>query len=120
MVATNLIAEGRLWEGVQLLCLTGKVVDACTYLRSSGNWGPALWLAKCRLNKQEYANIVSKYCDHCLSQGRVKEAALMYLSVSDWAACVETLHTGQYRLLAAQLLDICPGLGDGDRMSVLK
>ena len=35
MVATKLIAEGQLWEGVQLLCLIGKVADACTYLKAS-------------------------------------------------------------------------------------
>jgi len=119
MVATNLIAEGRLWEGVQLLCLTGKVGDACTYLRSSGHWGPALWLAKCRLGKKEYTDIVSKYCDHCVTQGRIQEAALMYLSVEDWLGCVETLHIGLYCILAAQLLDICPDLGKEDRVVVL-
>jgi hypothetical protein len=28
LVATNLIAEGKLWQGVQLLCLINKVQDS--------------------------------------------------------------------------------------------
>ena len=36
MVATSLLSEGKLWEGVQLLVLTGKVVDACSYLALLG------------------------------------------------------------------------------------
>ena len=47
MVATSLLSEGKLWEGVQLLVLTGKVVDACSYLRSAGTrpcgWESAGW-----------------------------------------------------------------------------
>jgi hypothetical protein len=65
MVATNLLSEGRLWEGVQLLALTGQVAcklcasvcrsppndlrqvgDAVSYLRSAGHWPQALWLAR--------------------------------------------------------------------------
>ena len=41
LVATKLIAEGKLWEGVQLLCLVGKVWDACTYLRYAVHVGEA-------------------------------------------------------------------------------
>ena len=44
MVATKLIAEGQLWEGVQLLCLVDKVWDACTYLRASKHWEDSIWL----------------------------------------------------------------------------
>ena len=54
LVATNLIAEGKLWEGVQLLCLIGKVTEACQYLQSSGEWDASVWLAKCRLNNARY------------------------------------------------------------------
>ena len=55
LVATNLIAEGRLWEGVQLLCLVGRAADACKYLQSCGRWDESLWLAKCRLEGDELA-----------------------------------------------------------------
>ena len=50
LVATNLISEGKLWEGIQLLCLIGKYVDACQYLQSSGEWDASVWLSKCRLS----------------------------------------------------------------------
>ncbi|KAH7978845.1 hypothetical protein HPB49_006973 [Dermacentor silvarum] len=36
LVATNLIANGRTWDGVQLLCLIGKGLDACRYLQAAG------------------------------------------------------------------------------------
>ena len=49
LVATNMIAEGRIWDGVQLLCLIDKVHDACKYLQSDNQWDSSLWLAKCRL-----------------------------------------------------------------------
>ena len=50
LVATNMIAEGRVWDGVQLLCLIDKVLDACKYLQSDNQWDASLWLAKCRLS----------------------------------------------------------------------
>ena len=46
LVATNLIASGRLAEGVQLLCLIDKGLDACRYLQTYGAWDQAVWLAK--------------------------------------------------------------------------
>ena len=46
LVATNLIANGRLAEGVQLLCLIDKGLDACRYLQTYGAWDQAVWLAK--------------------------------------------------------------------------
>lgn len=53
LVATNLIAEGKLWEGVQLLCMIDKVPDACKYLQSCGQWDASLWLARCRDGETE-------------------------------------------------------------------
>ena len=46
LVATNLIASGKLNEGVQLLCLIDKGLDACRYLQTYGAWDQAAWLAK--------------------------------------------------------------------------
>ena len=60
-VATNMIAEGKLWEGVELLCLSDKVFDACIYLQSCQNWDSSLWLAKCRLgNSAQHRDSLSK------------------------------------------------------------
>ena len=33
-------------EGVQLLCMIDKGMDACRYLQTYGNWDHAAWLAK--------------------------------------------------------------------------
>lgn len=46
LIATNLIAHGKVDEGVQLLCLIGKSLDACRYLQSYDRWTDAAWLAK--------------------------------------------------------------------------
>jgi len=104
MVATKLIAEGQLWEGVQLLCLVGKVWDACTYLRASKHWEESMWLGKCRLKDEEYKEISKKYSDYLVSQDRIQEAALLHASVDNLDACLEVLHLGQYRSLAVRLL----------------
>ena len=71
MVATSLLSEGKLWEGVQLLVLTGKVGDACSYLRSAGHWDQALWLGKCRMeDTAEWVGLASRYSDHLVLQGK--------------------------------------------------
>lgn len=36
-------------EGVQLLCLIDKGLDACRYLQTYGEWNQAAWLAKVRI-----------------------------------------------------------------------
>lgn len=50
LIATNMIANGNIDEGVQLLCLIGKSVDACRYLQSYDRWTDAAWLAKVIFN----------------------------------------------------------------------
>lgn len=49
LVSTNLIANGKIYEGAQLLSLIGKAQDACRYLQSGGKWEDAVWLAKVAL-----------------------------------------------------------------------
>ena len=46
LVATNLIANGKLSEGVQLLTLIDKGLDASRYLQTYGEWNEAAFLAK--------------------------------------------------------------------------
>ena len=69
MVATSLLSEGKLWEGVQLLVLTGKVGDACSYLRSAGHWDQALWLGKCRMDQEEWLGLAGRWADHLVQAG---------------------------------------------------
>ncbi len=115
LVATNLIAEGKLWEGVQLLCLIDKVYDACKYLQSHGQWDASLWLAKCRLayqtvaadgdsSNKEFREIVSKYAESCLSRELKKRAVLVYLSLGDVVGCIDALVSAKMISLAAQFM----------------
>merc|ERR1712013_456468 len=103
MVATNLLSEGRLWEGVQLLALTGQVSEAVSYLRSAGHWSIALWLARLRLSEEDFNALTSKYCDFLTNQGRVKEACKTHLLSGRNQAAIETLHLAQERGLAVRL-----------------
>lgn len=50
LVATNLIASSRLFEGAQLLCMIDKAMDACRYLETYAEWNAAVWLAKVNFN----------------------------------------------------------------------
>ena len=69
LVATNLIANGNVWEGVQLLCLIGKGLDACRYLISYGLWEAAVWLAKSVLPLSEMHEVMRKWSDHLWASG---------------------------------------------------
>lgn len=46
LVATSLIANGHILEGVELLNVIGKNGDACRYLQSADKWLDSIWLAK--------------------------------------------------------------------------
>ena len=101
LVATNLIAEGKLWEGVQLLCLIDKVPDACSYLQSCGQWDASLWLAKVRLSDADYAKVASKYAEHALARDLKKRAVTVLLSVGDFVSVLDTLLKAKMVPLAA-------------------
>lgn len=49
LVAMNLIASGRLMEGVELLCTIGNGLDACRYLQTHGKWKLAARCVACAL-----------------------------------------------------------------------
>ena len=51
-------------DGVVLLCMIGLVVDACRYLQDNNEWEKAAWLAKTRLNQDEYLDVIKRWCDH--------------------------------------------------------
>ena len=106
-----MIAEGKLWEGVELLCLTDKVYDACKYLQSDQHWDSSLWLAKCRLGTSsnqhlELAKVLSKYCDHCLSTSQAKRAILVKLGDKDYVSVLDFLMSAKMIPLAAMFLQI--------------
>lgn len=82
LVATNLIANGSIWEGVQLLCLIGKGLDACRYLASYFRWGAAAWLARAVLAPSDASEVMRKWADHLSSLGhKVITFLFFYLSI---------------------------------------
>ncbi|VDQ12255.1 unnamed protein product [Trichobilharzia regenti] len=60
LVATNLLSNGRINEGIGLLCLIGLQIDACRYLESFDQWDRAIWLAKVMYFR--FAKILINFC----------------------------------------------------------
>lgn len=104
LVATNLIAAGNIWEGVELLCLIGKAGDACRYLQSYGHWRPSVWLAKCALPVSETVDILKRWAHHLITSGCKDQGVCVLLSVGSVAAAVEQLVQQHYHQRAALLL----------------
>uniref|UniRef100_A0A7N4NL35 WD repeat-containing protein 11 n=1 Tax=Sarcophilus harrisii TaxID=9305 RepID=A0A7N4NL35_SARHA len=109
LVATNMIANGKLAEGVQLLCLIDKAADACRYLQTYGEWNRAAWLAKVRLNSEECADVLKRWVDHlCSPQVNQKsKAILVLLSLGCFTRVVEMLHSMRYFDRAALFVEAC-------------
>ncbi|KAK7571105.1 hypothetical protein V9T40_014709 [Parthenolecanium corni] len=107
LVATNFIANGRIWEGVQLLCLIGKGADACRYLVSYGLWEDALWLAKATLPFEETLDIIKKCAIHFKNQGDWMTGSLLYASLFLWESAIELLLQNNQYEKAALLLSSC-------------
>lgn len=109
LVATNMIANGKLAEGVQLLCLIDKAADACRYLQTYGEWNRAAWLAKVRLNSEECADVLKRWVDHlCSPQVNQKsKAILVLLSLGCFTKVAEMLHSMRYFDRAALFVEAC-------------
>ncbi|KAF2975066.1 hypothetical protein EK904_004121 [Melospiza melodia maxima] len=109
LVATNMIANGKLAEGVQLLCLIDKAADACRYLQTYGEWNRAAWLAKVRLSSEECADVLCRWVDHlCSPQVNQKsKAILVLLSLGCFTKVAEMLHSMRYFDRAALFVEAC-------------
>eukprot|EP00051_Salpingoeca_urceolata_P002385 m.49699 g.49699 ORF g.49699 m.49699 type:complete len:1133 (-) comp12095_c0_seq1:65-3463(-) len=93
LVAMNLIASGKLMEGVELLCLIGNGLDACRYLQTYGQWGLAARLAKSRLQPREAAEVLQRWVEHLAqpSVGKQREAAMVLVSFSQFKKALQML-----------------------------
>uniref|UniRef100_A0A146LNG3 WD repeat-containing protein 11 n=1 Tax=Lygus hesperus TaxID=30085 RepID=A0A146LNG3_LYGHE len=107
LVATNLIANGKVWEGVQLLCLIGKGLDGCRYLMSYGMWESAIWLAKAILPQNEAQEVMKKFAEHLINTGCMVEALLVYISQYQFEKALEILHSNHSTYTAVLLLMAC-------------
>ncbi|XP_051506829.1 WD repeat-containing protein 11 isoform X2 [Myxocyprinus asiaticus] len=109
LVATNMIANGKLAEGVQLLCLIDKAADACRYLQTYGEWNRAAWLAKVRLNPADSSDVLKRWAEHlCSPQVNQKsKAILVLLSLGCFQKVGEMLHSMRYFDRAALFIEAC-------------
>ncbi|KAK3585480.1 hypothetical protein CHS0354_003328 [Potamilus streckersoni] len=107
LVATNLIANGKLIEGVQLLCMIDKGLDACRYLQTYGSWDKAVWLAKSALEITESSEVMKKWVDHlCSTSVNQKSlAVLVMLSLGKFMKVVEMLYGMRQFTKAACLIE---------------
>uniref|UniRef100_A0A8D0HKC0 WD repeat-containing protein 11 n=1 Tax=Sphenodon punctatus TaxID=8508 RepID=A0A8D0HKC0_SPHPU len=113
LVATNMIANGKLAEGVQLLCLIDKAADACRYLQTYSEWNRAAWLAKVRLNAEECADVLKRWVDHLCSPqiNQKSKAILVLLSLGCFTRVAEMLHSMRYFDRAALFVEACLNYG---------
>lgn len=101
LVATSLIANGSVDEGVQLLSLIGKSLDACRYLQSHDRWIEAAQLAKLTLNYDDAGHIYKKWTDHLVTWGQYQEAIEIELTLGEYDVALALLHKANLFELAA-------------------
>ncbi|XP_052100859.1 WD repeat-containing protein 11-like [Mytilus californianus] len=113
LVATNLIANGKLTEGVQLLCLINKGLDACRYLQTYSEWDLAVWLAKSTLNYSEFAEVMKRWVDHLCSPhvNQKSKAVLVQLSLGQFSKVLEMLYGMRQFNRAACFAEACTQFG---------
>ncbi|XP_033632855.1 WD repeat-containing protein 11-like isoform X3 [Asterias rubens] len=109
LVATSLIANGKLSEGVQLLCLINKGIDACRYLITYGEWSQAVWLAKATLPFPEYSEVLRRYVDFLCSPtyNQKTKAILVLLSLGQFQRVLELLMSMHYYDRAGMFAEAC-------------
>lgn len=113
LVATNLIASGKLAEGVQLLCLIDKGLDACRYLQTYGEWDRAAWLAKATLSYPDCAEVVRRWIEHLSSThtSQQSKAVLVLLSLGKFYKALDMLYSMRYFDRAAMFAEACQEYG---------
>uniref|UniRef100_A0A914VYZ2 Uncharacterized protein n=1 Tax=Plectus sambesii TaxID=2011161 RepID=A0A914VYZ2_9BILA len=107
LVATNLIAGGKISEGIQLLFLIGKGLDACRYLQSYGFWERSACLAKMALTPEECEEVLKKWAEHLSGPqvGQKTLALLVQIGLRQWDKVLELLVVLRQAGTAALLLE---------------
>ena len=113
LVATNLIANGQLSEGVQLLCLIDKGLDACRYLQTYERWYQAAWLAKVTLDYAECSEVMKRWADHLASPqvDQKDKAMLVLLSLGHFERVLELLYSQRHFDRAMLFVESCREFG---------
>jgi len=95
LVATNLIANSLLDEGVQLLCLVGKGLDACRYLQGYDRWIEAAALAKTLLPENECAVVMRRWAQFLINSKQKPKAIEILLTLGEFQTVLKLLHEVQ-------------------------
>ncbi|CAF3727570.1 unnamed protein product [Adineta steineri] len=118
LVATNLIANGKVDEGVQLLCTIDLCAEACRYLQDHNQWERSIWLAKLRLksNSTEYIDVMKRWSEYIrqYSQTSKLHSALVLISCGQFRRAIEILHNQGATELAIRLFICCKQFGIDD------
>jgi len=106
MVATNFVSEGKMWEGVQLLVLIGKVKDACSYLWSGGYHDQSLVVGRCLLEEKEWKELVMKYSEHQISSGNLDTGILSLIAADQHSQALKWLLSSKMVDVALKLMSL--------------
>ncbi|CAF4332847.1 unnamed protein product [Rotaria socialis] len=111
LVATNLIANGKVDEGVQLLCTIDLCAEACRYLQDHNQWERSIWLAKLRLkpNSNEYTDVIKRWSEYIRLHSPTSKmnSALILISCGQFRRAIEVLHNQGAIELAIRLFVSC-------------
>lgn len=118
LVATNLIANGKVDEGVQLLCTIDLCTEACRYLQDHNQWERSIWLAKLRLksNSNEYIEVIKRWSEQVRVNSPTSKmnAAMILISAGQFRRGIEILHQQGATELAIRLFICCKQFGIDD------
>ncbi|EGG25024.1 hypothetical protein DFA_03270 [Cavenderia fasciculata] len=70
LVADNLIVANKLDDGVQILCLIDKTLEACKYLQAANRWEEAAKLAKTSLGESECMVVLRAWAVHLVQRSQ--------------------------------------------------
>eukprot|EP01090_Pellita_catalonica_P002951 TRINITY_DN1257_c0_g3_i1.p1 TRINITY_DN1257_c0_g3~~TRINITY_DN1257_c0_g3_i1.p1 ORF type:complete len:436 (-),score=78.25 TRINITY_DN1257_c0_g3_i1:10-1317(-) len=102
LVAMNLVANGLVDEGVQLLCLIDRGVEACRHLQNNGRWSDAASLAQMNLSREESKIVFTRWACHLIQKNRKKQAINILLNLCEYHAVLQLLF--EEKLLATAVL----------------
>ena len=80
--------DSNVIDGVQLLCLIDKGLDACRYLQTYGEWYNSVWLAKSTLNEKDDSEVLQRWAEHLTSTSVNQKVHCDYYYINDCGFCM--------------------------------
>ena len=91
MVATNFVSEGKMWEGVQLLVLIGKVKEACSYLRGGGLPDQAMTVGRCLLEGGDWKELAVRHAEQLIAAGHLQTGILTFVAAGQHSHALKVI-----------------------------